>query len=128
MSNLTNTHISFLSTIDRSAQLDKSEKYYYFNLFNWKIEVITIFLSKIKDNEVYLIFPFITTSKKPNLPYLRLSESFLVNNKSNPDLISNFLTSQWAEAGFEVCEGENVWFYLKYKRVYLNPLTPINYF
>jgi hypothetical protein len=100
MNNLTTTQISFLTTINSNYKLDKSDKYYYFNLYNWKIEIITKFISQIKDNDTYLIFPFISTTKRPYDAYLRLCDQFLVNNQSNPKLISEFLESQWNNSGF----------------------------
>jgi len=119
MKNLTQKNISFLSLIDRSIDIDKSEKFCYLNLYNWKISIITQFLSKIKTDDVYLISPFISTTRKPKDPYLRLSEHFLITKESNPTLISTYFENQWCNSGFEVVEGETAWLYLKYKKVYL---------
>lgn len=41
--NLTQTNISFLSTIERKFEVDKSEKYYYLNLYSGDINFITKF-------------------------------------------------------------------------------------
>jgi hypothetical protein len=51
-------------------------------------------LSKIQDNNIFLIFPFVTASTNLKDPYLRLSEPFLVTNQSNSYLITNFLIDQ----------------------------------
>lgn len=113
----------FCSPID----IDKSEKFYYFNLYNWKIEIITKILSQIKDNDILLISPFISTTRKPQDAYLRLSENFLITKESSPSLISNLFCTQWDNSGFEVVEGETAWLYIKYKKVYLNKshFTPV---
>ena len=121
--NLTHTHISFLSTIDKKFKIDKSEKYNYFNLYSWRLQIITRFINAIKDNDIILIFPFMTTTKRPDDAYLRLSDQFLVNNKSNPRLICDFLESQWNNCGFEVLENEEAWLYIKYKKVYINDIN-----
>lgn len=122
MKNITKTHISFLSTIDKNLQIDKSKKYYYFNLYSWRLEIITRFISEIKDNDIYLIFPFITTTKRPNDAYLRLSDQFLVTNESNPKLISDYLESQWNYSGFEFSEDTQAWLYFKYKKVFISEI------
>jgi hypothetical protein len=88
MKNLTQTHISFLSTINRNFEVDKSGKYHYLNLYKIELKNIAYFINKIKDDEIILIFPFITTTESPTDPYLRLSDQFLVTNKSNPELIT----------------------------------------
>jgi len=123
MNNLTTTHISFLSTIDKNLEIDKSEKYYYFKLYSWQIENISRFLSQIKNNDVYLIFPFITTTMRPDDAYLRLSNQFLVNNKSSPKLICDYLESQWNYSGFETSENSEAWLYFKYKKVYIKDIN-----
>ena len=72
MKNLTQTHISFLSTINRNFEVDKSEKYQYWNLYKIELKNWAYFISKIKEDEIILVFPFITTTERPTDPYLRL--------------------------------------------------------
>jgi hypothetical protein len=120
--NLTQTHISFLSTINKNFDVDKSEKYYYFNLYSLKIEKISQFIIGIKDNDILLVFPFITTTRRADNAYLRLSDQFLVTNKSNPELIHKFLESQWNNCGFEIVESEQGWLYFKYKKVFISEI------
>jgi hypothetical protein len=50
---------------------------------------------------------------------LNLSEPFLVNNKSDPALIINFILEQWKSSGFQVREGTIITFSIKFKRVWL---------
>jgi hypothetical protein len=47
-----------------------------------------------------------------------LSEPFLVNNKSDPALIINFILNQWKSSGFELRKGTIITFSLKFKRVW----------
>jgi tRNA uridine 5-carbamoylmethylation protein Kti12 len=91
MKNLSQQNITFLSDIDKKFEIDKSQKYNYFNIYDYSVNHITNFIEQIDENEILLIFPFITTTKDLNDPYLRLSNQFLVNNQSNPILISKYL-------------------------------------
>ena len=102
--NFTTSKIDFLNNLDKKYKIDQSEKYFYINLYGWNTIIINTFLSRIRSNDVYLIFPFITTTKRFDDPYLRLSSQFLVTNESNPKLISDFLEKQWNNCGFEICE------------------------
>ena len=115
--NFTSYKIDFLNHIDKNLSIDKSQKFFYLKIYNWKISHITLFLNKIKDNEIYTVFPFITTSGLQDDPYLRLSDHFLVTNKSNPELISNFLNDQWSKTDFTT---ENGILYFKIKRIWYN--------
>jgi hypothetical protein len=56
--------------------------------------MIDLFIESIPENQILLIFPFITTSRKPEDSYLRLSNQFLINRNSNPKLIKDFLEEQ----------------------------------
>jgi predicted nucleotide-binding protein (sugar kinase/HSP70/actin superfamily) len=119
MKNITQNNITFLSDIDKKFEINKSEKYYYFNVFNYTPDHIYNFISQIRDNEIILIFPFLTTTEDLKDPYLRLSNQFLVNNQSNPALIARFLEDQWFTSDF-YNENDNQFFlYFKYKKVYI---------
>jgi hypothetical protein len=41
-----------------------------------------------------MVFPFLTVTGNPDHPYLRLSDHFLVTNKSNAELIMKFINQQ----------------------------------
>lgn len=115
--NFTTNQIDFLHNIDRSLSIDKCEKFYYLKIHNWEISHITLFLNNIRNNEIYTVFPFISTSGIKDEPYLRLSDHFLVTNKSNPELISNFLNEQWHKTDFTT---ENGILYFKIKRIFIS--------
>jgi hypothetical protein len=92
---LTQNSISFISTLDKSLIVDKSNKYNYLKLNGLEIFDFVQLLSKIhKFEDIFLIFPFISTSEKMGDPYLRLSEPFFITKQSNPRVISEFLTYQ----------------------------------
>lgn len=118
MKNLTQQTITFLSDIDKKFSIDKSEKYYYLNMYNYDVNHITRFINNIGENDIYLIFPFISTTKDLNDPYLRLSNQFLVNDQSNPILISKYLEYRWVNSDFNNCEGSQAFLYFKFKKVY----------
>ena len=120
MINISQTKITFLADIHRSFHLDKSNKYFYFDLIGWREEQISNFLQLIvKDNELCLVFPFISTTRNPSDAYLRLSDQFLVTNNSNTKLISNYIDNQWNNSQFQISEGTPAHLYFKYKKVYL---------
>jgi hypothetical protein len=120
--NFTKTHISFLPTISRKLQIDKSGKYFYKNLENLSLIKISALIMGIENNDIFLIFPFITSTRRPCDPYLRLSEPFLITNQSNPKLITDFLQSQWDNCDFLISDDTQSWLYIKYKKVYVNEI------
>jgi hypothetical protein len=123
MNNITQKYISFFSTIDMNLKIDKSEKYSYFILYNWNTENIVHFLQTIRGDDIFLMFPFITNTKRPSDAYLRLSEQFLISNRSNPKLICDFLDSQWSNSGFELNQDSQAFLYIKYKKVYFEEIN-----
>jgi hypothetical protein len=118
MKNLSQQNITFLSDIDKKFEIDKSQKYNYFNIYDYSVNHITNFIEQIDENEILLIFPFITTTKDLNDPYLRLSNQFLVNNQSNPILISKYLEYRWNTSDFSVNTDSQAFLIFKYKKVY----------
>ena len=115
--NFTTIKIDFLHNIDKDLSIDKTEKFFNLKIYNWEISHITLFLNNIKYNDIYTVFPFITATSLMKDPYLRLSDHFIVTNKSNPELISNFLNEQWNNSGFST---ENGILYFKIKRITIN--------
>jgi hypothetical protein len=45
-------------------------------------------------DRIYLVIPMFGTTKNISKPILQLSEAFLLDNKSNPDLIIDFILKQ----------------------------------
>ena len=87
------------------------------------MDQIQNFIYNIKDNDVFLIYPFISVSCLHTDPYINLSRQFLVTNKSNPRIIASYLYYQLENAGynFEFAHDEfDFYLFLKYKKVYLN--------
>lgn len=117
INNFTTIKIDFLHNIDKDLSIDKTEKFFNLKIYNWEISHITLFLNNIKNNDIYTVFPFITATSLMKDPYLRLSDHFIVTNKSNPELISNFLNEQWNNSGFST---ENGILYFKIKRITIN--------
>jgi len=115
--NFTTNKIDFLRYIHKDLFVDKSEKFHYIKIYNWEISHIILILNNIKDNEIYTVFPFISTSGLQNDAYLRLSDHFLVTNKSNPELINSFLKDQWNNSGFTTEKGI---LYFKIKRIFIS--------
>lgn len=117
--NYTTTKIDFINFIDKSIK--NHGKIHYFRFFGWdKAEVIN-FLTQIPDDTVITVFPFVSATGRPEDSYLRLSNVFLVTNKSNPTLISDFLDNQYNNSAFTLENGENASLYFKYRVVTLKP-------
>jgi hypothetical protein len=51
---------------------------------------------------------------------LRMSNPFLVTNKSNPVLILNFIQKQWNSSGFNLNNATTKNLEFEFKRVYLS--------
>jgi hypothetical protein len=78
--NFTTTKIDFINFIDKS--IIKQGKINYFRFIGWdKAEVIN-FLTQIPDETIITVFPFVSPTGRPEDTYLRLSNVFLVTNKS----------------------------------------------
>jgi hypothetical protein len=117
INNFTTTKIDFLNNIDKSISIDKSARFHYLKIYTWEASNIAYFLKHIKYNDVYTVFPFISTSGLIKDPYLRLSDHFLVTNKSDPELIDRFLNEQWINTDFNVECDKSLNLYFKIKRV-----------
>jgi hypothetical protein len=115
--NLSTTKISFLKDVDPSLKVDMSSGWRY-NYFEIISEIIN-FIKLIRDDKIYLLIPLFTNSKSLSKPTLHLSEPFLVNNKSNPSLIAQFIIDQFKESGFNINESASITLSFKFKRVWI---------
>lgn len=118
--NFTTIKIDFLHEIDHSLSIDKSARNKYIKLDSWGLSTIGQFIDYIDDNDIFLIFPFLTATQRPADPYLRLSPPFLVTRKSSVKLISNFLSNQFLNSGFNLSDDYQHHFYIKTKKVYIS--------
>jgi len=116
--NLTTNQITFLRNIPSLIKVDKTSgwKHHYFD----HIAEISTFIKLIGDDKVYLLIPFINTFESPSKPRLRLSDPFLVINKSNSVLIINFIIDQWESSGFNNNSGTPITVSFEYKRIWLS--------
>ena len=55
------------------------------------------FIGQIKDEKIFSVFPLVSTTGNPCDPYLRLSNHFLITNRSNPKLILDYIESTRAQ-------------------------------
>jgi len=120
INNISTRDISFVFEVNKKIDINKFDKPYYFEMFRIELDYITNFINNLRDNEVYLINPKISVNNTTN-PYLTLSSQFLVTNKSNPELITNFLNFRldMARDDFKF-EVDYYWLIFKYKKVELN--------
>lgn len=89
--NLSRNKITFLKDIKYTIKVDMRScwRHHYFD--GLSISEISSFIKLIGDDKIYLIIPLFATSKSLSNAKLNLAEPFLVNNKSNSDLIIKFL-------------------------------------
>jgi hypothetical protein len=93
--------ISFLLDFDKTIDIDKSNKTRYFRIYNFDLGDIINFISSLHHEEIYLINPIISINCRYSDPYLSLSRPFLVSNKSNSNIIYNYLNEQLDRAVIE---------------------------
>jgi hypothetical protein len=116
---LTISKISFLKDIDPSIKVDMRTDWRHHWFEDFSVDDISSFLTSIGDEKIYLIIPLFSSSKDYLKPSLNLSEPFLVNNRSNPVLITKFLLEQWQSSGFAIYKGTKISLSFKWKRVWL---------
>jgi hypothetical protein len=116
---LTTKQITFLSDIPSSINVDKTSGWRCHHLNSINVYDIQSWLKLIGDDKIYLIIPFFSTSESLSKARLRLSEPFLVDNKSNSALIIKFIVEQWNSSGFELKHDIQISFSFKFKRVWL---------
>jgi hypothetical protein len=118
--NFSTINMDFLNNLDKTISVDQSGKNHYIRIVRWELEKIKLFISWIGDTEVYSVFPFITVTELLKDPYIRLSDHFLVTNKSNPELIANFLEEQWVNSYVKIEDNKDIILYFKIKKVNVN--------
>nr|QGP74775.1 hypothetical protein [Russula griseocarnosa] len=116
--NLSTNQISFIKDVHSSVNIDtlSSWKYHYFK--NFDFHEIRTFIKLIEDNKIYMIIPSFSTSKSLSNASLYMSEAFLIDNKSNPLLITDFIFNQWNSSGFGLRPESKLIFSFKFKRVW----------
>jgi len=115
---LTTKNITFLKDLNPKIKIDsKSGWKYHHSDCLWSGE-IWFFIRIIRDDKICLMTPvFINTRSGVTL---NLSNPFLVNNKSNTDLIYNFIMSQWDNSGYYFKAKSISSFAIHYKEVKLS--------
>ena len=117
---LSRRSISFLrdalDIFHQRLDLTSGWRYRYFE--GLSVSELSTFIKLIEDNKILLIIPVFSGSKSLSSPALNLSEPFLIDNKSNPILITKFIVDQWNASGFEIKLDTKISFYFKFKRVW----------
>ncbi len=117
--NLSRNNITFLRDIPSNINVDSKSGWRY-RFFDFSVHEINNFIRSIEDDKIYMVIPQFAGSKSLSHARLNLSEDFLVNNKSNPMLITNFILDQWNNSGFNLNQGIILSFCFKFKRVWLD--------
>jgi hypothetical protein len=117
--NLTTTKITFLRNVPSSIKVDMTSGWRH-HYFDGSINELSSFIKLIGDDKIYLLIPFFSNSKSLSNARLRISEPFLVNNKSNSALIIRFILDQWNSSGFELKQDTQIQFSFEFKRVWFS--------
>ena len=121
---LSTINITFLKDLNKSIKVDTRSEWrlHYCNALCF--DDIYHFIQLLDNNSSfynsYLIDPLIKSSCSG--VSLKLSSAFLVNNRSNSKLISNFLIQQWENSGFDLNPKALHTFAFNYKKVWLSEL------
>jgi len=115
--NLSTTQISFLRDVQSNFNVDSKSGWRYRFIEVFSIYEISTFIKLIEDDKIFMIIPQFSGSKSLSEARLNLSEDFLVNNKSNPVLITKFILDQWNTSGFSINQSTLITFSLRFKRV-----------
>ena len=115
--NLTTKQITFLRNVPADMKVDMSSgwRHHYFD--GLSLSELSSFIKLIGDDKIYLIIPLFGSSISK--AKLNLSEPFLIDNKSNSDLIIKFILEQWNSSGFNLNQSTLITFSLKLKRVWI---------
>jgi hypothetical protein len=115
--NLTRTDITFLKDVHPSVKIDKTSqwRHHYFDAL--RLNEISLFIRSIKDDKIYLVIPLFVGTHSSTKATLNLSDPFLINNRSNSDLILKFILYQWDNSGFYI--NTDITFIFKFKRVFI---------
>jgi len=97
---MTRTDISFIRNLPSTIRVDSNSNWCYKFFHQFDIYEISTFIKLIKDEKIYMIIPQFGGSESLSEPKLYLSEPFLIDNKSNPMLITEFLYEQWNKSCF----------------------------
>lgn len=111
--NLSTNKISFLRDVHSSVEINMTSKWKYHSFNGFNIYEINTFIKSIDDGQIYLMIPLFTAINSEAT--LNLSDPFLIDNQSNPVLISTFIFDQWESSGF--INNRKIDFLFKFKRV-----------
>jgi len=117
--NLTTNNITFLKDIDSSIKIDMTSGWRH-HYFDGSLIELSSFIKLIGDDKIYLLIPLFAKSKSQSNATLNLSEPFLVNNRSNSELIIKFILEQWNTSGFNLNPDTLITFSFKFKRVWIS--------
>lgn len=108
-------NITFLKDIKLSIKIDTRSEWRLHCCQALILAEIYRFLTLLSNNDSYLIQPLIVSSCSGTS--IRLSGAFLVNNKSNSVLITNFIVDQLEKSGFDLNSKAMHTFAFNYKKV-----------
>jgi hypothetical protein len=124
---LSTNNISFLKDVPSDIKVDKTSGWRY-HYFDGSISELTSFIKLMVEDEIFLLIPIFIDGKSQSKAKLILSDPFLVDNKSNSNLIIKFILDQWNSSGFSLREGSIISFSFKFKRVWFNYKFPSSTF
>jgi hypothetical protein len=124
---LTGDRIIFMKDLNDFFDISPRSKYKYFNLPRFEMKEISQFLYYLDPDNIYIVIPLITISRKLDDPHLILSRQFFVGNKSNPINIQNFLGEQMNKASEQFnMELDDYTSFFKFRKVFISRNSKLN--
>jgi hypothetical protein len=79
--------ISYLYNLDKRIEVNKLGKFNYYKLDEINIFNILRFKHQLENDRIYAVIPILSKNNTPDEPFIVLSQTFLVTNKSSSSLI-----------------------------------------
>jgi len=113
----TRTEINFLKDVPSNIIVDKSSGWRLYYVNNYELST---FIRGLDFEYNYLLIPEFLGSMNHSEVKLQLSDPFLVNDRSDPDLIIKFIIDQWNNSVFTLKSGNKMTLVIKFKRIWLS--------
>lgn len=96
--NLLNTQIVLLKDLDKTVELAKTGKFYYWSFkgdyYNISNREILNFISILEEKEIYTVIPMFSINSTPLEPYIILSQQILCGRTVDPTILKNYLNEK----------------------------------
>jgi hypothetical protein len=123
---MSNETITFMRDIENTVEINATDRFKYFDVWDFHTEKIREFLYNLDDETFYVIIPFVTVSGKLKDPILILSKQIIVTRNSNYQTIYNYIFNQFeiSKNHFKFDDLEQYNVYFKFRKVTFSKKFP----